>query len=324
MATTSTIAALTPELWRKELWADVIDEMYFTSHGFVGEGENFPIQKLTDLKKNKGDTITFGMTAKLTGNGKDGDDTLEGYEEAITPYDESLTVNLKRFAVRLNGTMEEQKAAYDMRKDAKEKLKTRMLEYIQDMMFTNLGTSPTTSRVIYCSADHSAIADFDADDKLTTAYISKAKRMAMLASPKVRPIMVKGKPHYVLVVHPYAARDLRADTAWLNAQNYAGVRGEDNPLFAGALGVWDNVIVHEHESVRRFISATTNYASANLLLGCQAGSWGIAKEPFWKEKTFDYDNQVGFATGIIHGFIKNQFNSQDYGLVTVYSEAVAD
>ena len=146
----------------------------------------------------------------------------------------------------------------------------------------------------------------------------------MLASPKVQPIMIKGKPHYVLVVHPYAARDLRADSAWLNAQSYAGVRSDDNPLFSGALGVWDGVIVHEHPSVRRFISATTNYVCSNLLLGCQAGAWAVAQEPFWVEDVFDYKNQVGFATGMIQGFVKTQFNSEDYGLITLYSEAVAD
>ena len=325
MATTSVTANLVPSLWAKQLWKDVQDEMFWTTHGFVGEGPSFPIQKLTQLKKEPGDTIKFGLTVKLSGAGKTGDDTLEGYEEAITSYDESVTVNQIRNAVRLAGKFEEQQACYDMRADAKEKLKIWMAEYIQDQFFTTLGTSPTTNRVVYCSADHTSdVAAFDADDKLTTAYISKAKRKAMLASPKVQPIMIKGKPHYVLVVHPYAARDLRADSAWLNAQSYAGVRSDDNPLFSGALGVWDGVIVHEHPSVRRFISATTNYVCSNLLLGCQAGAWAVAQEPFWVEDVFDYKNQVGFATGMIQGFVKTQFNSEDYGLITLYSEAVAD
>ena len=298
--------------------------MFWTTHGLVGEGPNSVIQKLTNLKKQPGDTINFGLTTKLSGSGIAGDSTLEGYEEAISSYAQSVTVNQIRNAVRIAGNFEEQQACYDMRKDAKEKLKIWLAEYIQDQFFTTLGTNPSTSRVIYCSADHSAIADFDADDKLSTAYISKAKRMAELASPKVRPIMVNGKPHYILVVHPYAMRDLRADSTWLAAQEYAGIRGNENPLFSGAEGMWDGVIIHSHPSVRRFISATTNYVCSNLLLGAQAGAWAVAQEPFWVEKKFDYDNQMGFATGMIQGFVKTQFNSQDYGLVTVYSEAVAD
>lgn len=298
--------------------------MFWTTHGLVGEGPNSVIQKLTNLKKQPGDTINFGLTTKLSGSGIAGDSTLEGYEEAISSYAQSVTVNQIRNAVRIAGNFEEQQACYDMRKDAKEKLKIWLAEYIQDQFFTTLGTNPTSGRVVYCSADHTAIADFDSDDKLTTAYISKAKRLAELASPKVRPIMVNGKPHYILVVHPYAMRDLRADSTWLAAQEYAGIRGNENPLFSGAEGMWDGVIIHSHPSVRRFISATTNYVCSNLLLGAQAGAWAVAQEPFWVEKKFDYDNQMGFATGMIQGFVKTQFNSQDYGLVTVYSEAVAD
>jgi N4-gp56 family major capsid protein len=325
MATTSVTSGLVAQLWSKELWKDVQDEMFWTTHGLVGEGPNAVIQKLTNLKKQPGDTINFGLTTKLSGSGKSGDDTLEGYEEAISSYAETVTVNQIRNAVRIAGNFEEQQACYDMRKDAKEKLKIWLAEYIQDQFFTTLGTSPTTNRLVYCSADHTAdVAAFDTDDKLSTAYISKAKRKAMLASPLIRPINIKGKPHYLLVVHPYAARDLRADSTWLAAQEYAGIRGEDNPLFSGALGVWDGVIVHEHPSVRRFISASTNYVCSNLLLGAQAGAWAVAQEPFWKEDKFDYDNQVGFATGMIQGFVKTQFNSEDYGVITLYSEAVAD
>jgi len=324
MADTTVASGLVAQIWSKELWKDVQDEMFWTTHGLVGEGPNSVIQKLTNLKKQAGDTINFGLTTKLSGSGIAGDSTLEGYEEAISSYAETVTVNQIRNAVRIAGNFEEQQACYDMRKDAKEKLKIWLAEYIQDQFFTTLGTSPTSSRVIYCSADHTAIADFDADDKLTTAYISKAKRMAELASPKVRPIMVNGKPHYILVVHPYAMRDLRADSVWLAAQEYAGIRGNENPLFSGAEGMWDGVIIHSHPSVRRFISAGSNYVCSNLLLGAQAGAWAVAQEPFWVEKKFDYDNQMGFATGMIQGFVKTQFNSQDYGLVTVYSEAVAD
>ena len=242
MATTSVTSNLVAKLWSKELWQDVQDEMFWTTHGLVGEGPNYVIQKITDLKKQPGDTVYFGLTAKLSGSGVSGDSTLEGNEESISSYAQSVTVNQIRNAVRIAGKFEEQKACYDMRKDAKEKLKIWLAETIQDQFFTTLGTSPTSGRLVYCSADHTSIGDFDSDDKLSTAYISKAKRIAMMASPRVRPINVKGKPHYIMVVHPYAARDLRADSTWLAAQEYAGLRGEENPLFSGALGVWDGVV----------------------------------------------------------------------------------
>ncbi len=67
--------------------------MFWTTHGLVGEGPNAVIQKLTNLKKQPGDTINFGLTTKLSGSGVSGDSTLEGYEEAISSYAETVTVN---------------------------------------------------------------------------------------------------------------------------------------------------------------------------------------------------------------------------------------
>lgn len=84
-------------------------------------------------------------------------------------------------------------------------------------------------------------------------------------------------------------------------------------------------IVHEHPSVRRWAGgASSMYVCSNLLFGAQAGAWAVAREPFWEEDVFDYKNQVGFCTGMVQGFVKTAFNSQDYGLVTLYSAAVGD
>lgn len=324
--TVSTVNAnLVNKVWAKKLFADVQEESYFQTHGFIGESPNSIIQKRTELAKAKGDQITVGLTVNLSGSGITGDNTLEGQEEAITGYHQAITVDQIRHAVRLAGKLNEQKAAYDMRMDAKEKLKTWMAEYLDSLFFDTLGASSVATRRVFCSADHSSVATLDATDLLTCAYISKAKRMAEMASPKVRPIMIKGKPHYVLVVDPYMARDLKADTTWINAQQYAGVRSDDNPLFSGALGMWDGVIVHEHEHVKRAADGDSGaYVGYGLFLGQQAGVWAVAQEPYWVEKEFDYDNQVGFATGLIHGFAKTVFNSVDYGLITMHASSAAD
>ena len=326
MATTSILSAnMIQKLWAKQLYADVMADLYFENHGFIGEGPGSIIQKKTELSKQAGDTITFGLTYKLSGNGVSGDSTLEGSEEAITGHDMSVTVNQLRNGVRLAGRMEEQKAPYNMRQDAKDKLKTWMSEKIEKTFFTTLGTSPSSTRRVLTSADHSSIGTLDNTDLVTCEFISRAKRVAQLASPKIRPVRIKGKDHFVLVLHPYAARDLKKDSTWLAAQEYANVRGEDNPLFSGAIGMWDGVIVHEHDMV---LTGTDGAASArvgyNLFLGQQAGVWAVAEEPYWREKEFDYENQIGFATGIIHGFAKTTFNSVDYGMVTIVSSAAAD
>ena len=325
MANTSPNANLVREAWAKKLWADAQDEQFFVKHGFIGESDNSIIVKKLDLKKDKGDTIHIGLSYKLSGSGVAADGTLEGYEEEINSYAMSVSLNQIRNAVRLNGQLAEQKACYDMRSDAKEKLKIWLAEYLDELMFETLATSPSANRVVYCSASHSTVGTMDANDKLTTSYISLAKRVAKLASPRVRPIRVNGKEHYVMVVHPYCMRDLRSDEDWLDAQQFANVRGNDNPIFSGAEGMWDGVIIYEHENVFRDTDGSGSAAIArNLLLGAGAGVWAIGKEPFWREKEFDYANQVGFATGLIHGFAKSVFNGLDYGLITVNASAASD
>jgi len=146
------------------------------------------------------------------------------------------------------------------------------------------------------------------------------------ARSNIRPVNVEGKKMYVMVISPLAGRDLRDDTDWKNAQLNANVRGSDNPLFSGAIGIWDNVIIHEHENVK--ISGT-GAASANvahnLFLGAQAGAFAVAQETEWAEDpTIDYYNQVGFATSMIYGIEKSTFNGEDFGMITIKTGAKVD
>ena len=51
MANTVSVDALRREMWKKELFQDVIDGMYFTQNGLMGEGDNNIVQTFSDLKK---------------------------------------------------------------------------------------------------------------------------------------------------------------------------------------------------------------------------------------------------------------------------------
>ena len=139
MANTVSIDALRPELWGKEVWKNVMDNLYFTNAGLMGEGDNNIVQVMPDLQKQRGDTITVPLTAKLTGNGVTGDAELEGNEEAINAYSDSIAIDKKRFAVRLTGSLDEQKNVYNMRTDAKNKLSMRLQEFIEQQIFLKLG-----------------------------------------------------------------------------------------------------------------------------------------------------------------------------------------
>lgn len=373
MANTVSVDALRREVWAMDLYKDVMDNLYFTANGMMGVGSNNIIEIKDDLSKQKGDTITVGLTAKLSGNGVSGDNELEGNEEAISAYSDQILIDQKRFGVRLTGLLDEQKNAYDMRQDAKEKLAMRMQEFIERQFFLKLagvghaaltdvagvvisadyGWSNTGNAVPaadsangygarYICADYTNGADSLATtDLLTPELISRAKIKATLASPKIQPLRIDGKDFYLMFIHPWQAFDLKNNATYAQAQREAAVRGEKNPIFTGALGVWDGVIVHEHEYVPYLdIDVVGNNFAATgsgtdisadcfraLLVGRQAGVFARSKfsngKAGWVEKTFDYDNQTGFATRLIGGIQKLTFNSKDYGVICVDTAATA-
>ena len=172
MANTITISALRKQLWRKQLFADVQDELFMTR--FIGTGSNSMIQEVEDLKKDKGDRITIGLGVKLSGDGVTGDSELEGSEERMTDYSEVIIVDQLRHAVRLTGNMDEKKSAYNMRMSAKEGLKIWWAERIDkeilykicsdtSQTFANTPDAPASTRTIWAN-DAGATASLTADE----------------------------------------------------------------------------------------------------------------------------------------------------------------
>lgn len=363
MGNTASIDALRREAWRKELFQDVIDNLYFTEQGLMGTDDNNIIQLLDDLTKGQGDTVTFGLTAKLSGTGVSGDSELEGNEEGILPYNQSVAIDQKRNAVRLLGKLDEQKNSYNMRSDAKSKLATWMQEFIERQLFLKLagvnntglvdasglivGADSTWSNTSgpvpaadeaagsgqrYVCANAAGIDALTTSDKITPALIDKAVVRAKLASPRVRPLRVKGKDYYALFVHPRQAYDLKNDSTFRTDLQQADTRGEENRIFTGALGVYRGVIIFEHEYVpfvdfsvlttKKFDTVSGTAAAADcyraLLCGRQAGLFAKTNnENGWIEKSFDYENKWGVATGLIGGIQKARFNSLDYGVISL-------
>jgi len=231
--------ALTAKVWSAMLFKEASKEIYFRK--MAGEGADNIIQTKTDLTKKKGDRITIGLRMKMTGRGITGGDDFEGSEEALTFYDFSVTVDLLGNAVVAEDKMSLQRPAFDLRGEFKDALKDWLSEIIDIETVEALSGSPTTNRVVY-GGDATTDATIDAADVFASTVVSKAKRKAFLASPKVRPIMINGTPTYVCLAHTYQIKALRAETAWINAHRDAGVRGDQNVLFKGADSYWDGVI----------------------------------------------------------------------------------
>jgi N4-gp56 family major capsid protein len=145
----------------------------------------------------------------------------------------------------------------------------------------------------------------------------------------MRPVMINGQKYFHCFLTPEQEYDLRQDSAWKTAQQNAAERGGDNPLFTGALGIWNGLVLRTLDCGVLFndYGAGANVGAARaLILGAQAGAiafGGVGGTTDgggrWKytEKQFDYDNQVGFAVKTIVGAKKLNFNGKDFGAFSV-------
>jgi len=337
MAQSQWASGLQVDRWAKELYHEVNKEIYFKK--FMGSSPQSMIQVKNELNGDAGKKITFGLVARLSGSGITGDSTLEGNEEAMSTYTDTVTTEMIRNAVRNTGKFDDSKNLHDFRSESLSILKTWMAEYIDTEMFTDLSASPTlllradasasvepSSRTYTgLAAAKAALAD---NDDITLADISALKQFAVLAPQshyRLRPIRVEGNEYFVLLVHPEQAYDLFNDSTWQQAQREAQMRGDSNPLFKGALGIWDGVVIHQHENITSFTDgggASVRGAQA-LFMGSQAGLFANVGTPMWVEKTFDYGNQLGVAGGMIYGSAKASFNSKDFACITYVSSCSA-
>jgi len=318
--------ALTRKAWAKKWWMEAKVESYFYANGFVGTGSQNIIVEFPDLEKDQGDVLYLGELMQLDeGGGVANDSTMEGFEVAPDTYDDAITLTQIRNAIRTAGRESEIRPSDNgTRAYAKELLQTWMAAKIDQDIFTALGTSCTKG--IY-GGDATTTATIEAGDYMTLSLISKCVAYCAKASPLIAGPTVKGKQmNGVIVISPDQAFDLsERDAAWAQAQREAQKRGNDNPIFTGALGIHKNVPIHEHQRVATVgivggWGATSVLAGAQaLFMGMKSGAIAYARKKVWEEKTFDYQNKVGFCIGSIYGVTKAVFNSADLAVVGVYT-----
>lgn len=318
-----------------------------TSFGqFMGRGSNALCQVKTELNKGAGDRIRFGLRYQLEGDGVEGDDTLEGKEEALVTYSDNVFINQLRHAVRSEGKMSEQRVPFSVREEARDGLSDWFADRMDTAFFNQLAgmsgvtdgkltghntpTAPDTEHWVYSSAVNSTEATLDASDTITLTDIDNLVELAETLTVPIRPIDIgRGEKKYVMFLHPYQVTDLRTNTdtgQWLDIQKSAMQGGQisNNPIFTGALGEYNGVVLHRNTRVP---SAVANTRRA-LLCGAQAMAMAFGRESnpqtfTWVEELFDYKNQLGVSGGTQWGLKKCTFNSSDHSVLTLSTYAAA-
>lgn len=303
--------------WSRVLSAEVIGESYVGR--FMSKASDSLFQVKTETSKGPGDKVTCGLRMLLTGSGIQGDDTLEGNEEALTVYNDSVLINQLRHAVRSGGKMSEQRVPFEVRMEAKEGLKDWWIERLEtsianqitgntaqtDTRFTgnNATVAPTSTRVVIGgseTAEGSLSATTTHAIKLSD--LDKAVAIAKVQSPRIRPVKVDGKDMYVAFLHPYQIYQLRRDASTagnffdIQKAQLQGGKISSNPILTGGSFVHNNVIVHEWSYLPIIVSTPSSGVVANYRRGvfCGAQSCLVAfgqnntsMKASWDEELFD-------------------------------------
>jgi N4-gp56 family major capsid protein len=347
---------LAVKVWEKRINREALKDTLVGM--LMGTGSDAICQTKDALKKGPGDRIRVGLRMQLSGAGVQGDDTLEGQEEALVTYHDDVFIDQLRHAVRSDGKMSEQRVPFSVREEAFDGLRDWHADRHDTAFFNQVcgntdqtdtrytgnqatiaaSTTANNSRIIFGPLDAttenslSASESGSADFRLT--MIDKAVNMATVASPLIRMPRTPWGRRWVAVLHPHQIYDLKTDATaarvtWYDTQRARVEGGEkDNRIFNGGrvLGEYNNTIIVENTRIPLAPSTTT--VRRAVFLGAQAACYAVGRDGGqnaynWYEELFDYGNQLGVKCGQISGLKKLQFNGNDFGSIVMASHAEA-
>lgn len=357
----------------QSLWKPIIRDTFF---GDLIESRELKraIVRETVLGHNAGDAVSISQIRALTGSGVTNCDVLDGREEC--PGDDTNVVHLGRIrhaACMLQcGCWERQRAKYVRTRDMViDSLKRWVSDYplstsvaLQLAGYTGPNfvapdgsLRPVTRQfrgfnTVYAPSNHYAVKDKDlvpiAGQANGEDQITEKDRMSVAVLRRIsatlgnscygnmRPL-TKNNGRYVLFLHPTQIADLKADPEWTDVYVNAAAAGKDNPLFTGALGMFDGIILREacelpnglhqdgsiNANVRRAVLVGEN--ALTLVLGgyrCTGTSGKVHTIPFnimYSKK--DYDDKQNIGISMIFGIVKNRFNGKDSSVSVISTYA---
>ena len=346
---------------------------------FLGRGESDTSAIIKTVKKEceLGNIVAISLEDELIGAGATGNVTLDASTEELKQIKQFVKVDRWQHTVPSNGTIVNQRSADKQKSSSVSALKnwgTRKF----DKVFFNVMSADCTN--IVCAGHHTThdCTQILKADVLTTADVEEARRRADLGRtgivvdgvekecPPIIPVSTSREenvgfyedlPVYVMLVGTNTARHIKNDANWDEARRDARERGKTNPIFTGALGFWDGVLLLQvgNDTPRQSGILTSKsgfvgfgnvkksdlsiYAGnggqeteINLLLGVGAAhmvvDMGVAYYDYpdkddVRRMNFSIDRVYGFAktkyeASANDGILKDSvFDGMDYGVIAV-------
>jgi len=183
------------------------------------------------------------------------------------------------------------------------------------------------------------LAQADADNmSIDTLYALPGKARAA----KIKPYIINGMPHYVLIINSLQEKDLLAEGTFSTIVSRADVRGMENMLFKGFKYVFNGLIIYVNDYIARLayiVTSTTldffNYSAGTevvaagtnedmpfdiqtllaatqdvacaVFLGQDAIGWAEGTKPRFTKETRDHESETAVGINTIYGMAAMNF-----------------
>lgn len=271
---------------------DESQKSYFGQR-FVGRGAEaeVPIQLLSELESDAGEQISYDLLAELKMAPVEGDDILEGKEEAQRFYTDTIYIDQARCGVNTGGRMTRKRTLHNLREKARRQQSSWWARLKDELRFIYLSgargvntnfilptgyTGRANNALVAPDANHilyggnstaksnmtNEAAGVAGSDTFDLRMVDRAKTKADSQGggatdiPVLQPCKIDGEEVFVCVMHTFQEDDLRSNTGtgqWLDIQkSIAASEGRKSPMVKGSLGMYRGCILHSHRNVIRF------------------------------------------------------------------------
>ena len=247
-----------------------------------------PVVRITDLTKQRGDSVDMQLFHQLSGRPTMGDKKLDGRLESLSFADFGLKVNQTRHGVDAGGKMSQSRTKHDLIKTARVLLGDgyygRLVDQrgfaqlagargdysatdiilpladdpeFADIMINQL-TAPTYERHFF-GGDATSFEAIDAADRFNLGCVDNMSLFLSEMANPIQPIrMVSdpsgGEPLYVLYVTPRQWHDFYTSTSGKDWQAMLAAamersKGWNHPIFRGEGAMWRGILVKPYKGM---------------------------------------------------------------------------
>jgi len=365
-------------VFRKQICREYIRENLFSP--YMGSAVNSIFRTFTELKKG-GEQINIPLIARLK-NQAVSTGALVGNEESLDNYGMRMWIDWARNAVKINNAEEQKSSVdlfaeckpmlsdwgKELQRDeiidglyavpsesSPAGLGTSYGQRVNGIIFDaaaatdrNLWLTNNTDRVLFGTNKSnntgvfaSSCANVNAMP-LSAAIITKIKRIAKLANPRIRPYkLTNGREYFVLFCNQEAFRDATLYTTIVQANTNARAREGDgmnkNPIFQDGDLLYNGVIIREipEMSVRlptfyKTAGNTSAQIAPCFLCGQMAAALVYGRMPmptFLKEDDYQFFRGAGIKMAYGVGKIAKKDTGgllKEWGIATVFVTATPD